>query len=423
MTLRQRIAQYILGGAQPQLVKQTMPDGKSWVWHVNWGWGGRLPANSSTFINDGYAGNSDVYSIISYALRASSSLQWKAYKEVRGEDVELDKYHPVSRMLKYASPVQPFSEFVQAWLGYKLLLGNSYTMFLKPEFGVNAGKPVQMTVLPSQLMEVFLIQATGEVKEYVFNQSAHLAPEQVAHSKSWNPQVQQGGEVYGLSPLTAGLRLLNMSNSGYDGGAASLKNGGVKGILTAHSEDQWGKEEIDRIRDKFNEDYMGADNYGKMVVAAAQMDYHQIGISPADLELMQALRLTKQQLCSLYGFPSQLLNDKEGSLYNTYREAKKVFYTDMLLPELYQLEEVLNKWVADPYGSDIKIKIETSDIEVLMDNKVEQAQWLSQAWWIKAIDKQRLMGMPEDPEMDDYFIPSGLMPMKEISGMDAEIMP
>lgn len=202
-----------------------------------------------------------------------------------------------------------------------------------------------------------------------------------------------------------------------------MKNGGVKGILTARSEDQWGKEEIDRIRDKFNEDYMGADNYGKMVVAAAQMDYHQIGISPADLELMSALRLTKQQLCSLYGFPSQLLNDKEGSLYNTYREAKKVFYTDMLLPELYQLEEVLNKWVAEPYGSDIKIKIETSDIEVLMDNKVEQAQWLAQAWWVKAIDKQRLMGMPEDPEMDDYFIPSGLMPMKELSGMDAEIMP
>lgn len=423
MTLRQRIAQYLLAGAQPvNSVKQTMPDGRSWIYHLNWGFG-RLPANSSTYVNDGYAGNSDVYSIISYALRASSGITWKAYQERRGEDVELDKLHPVSRLLKYASPVQPFTEFVQSWLGYKLLLGNSYVLYLKPEFGVNAGKPVQMTVLPAQLMEVLLERSTGEVSEYRFNMNIKMAADTVSHSKTWNPQVQNDGALYGLSPLSAGLRLLNMSNSGYDGSAASLKNGGVKGILTGKSEDQWSGDELDRIRDRFNADYMGADNYGKLVVAAAQMDYHQIGISPADLELMQALRLTKQQLSSLYGFPSQLLNDKEGSLYNTYKEAKKVMYTDMLLPELWQLEEVLNRHVAEPYGEGIKIKMETSDIDVLQDNKVEQAQWLAQAWWVKAIDKQRLMGMPEDPEMDDYFIPSGLMPLKEISALDAEIMP
>jgi HK97 family phage portal protein len=405
-----------------QQVKQLMPDGKYWTYYVNNGWGSTLPASSLTYIDEGYAGNSDVYAIIAYTLKAAGGIQWKATKDVRGEQVPLEPTHPVSRMLKYASPIQPFAEFVQNWLGYKLLLGNSYNYYLKPEFGVNAGKPVQMTSLPAHLIEVQINRATGEVTGYRFNNGIILPVEDVSHAKNWNPQVQKEGTLYGLSPLAAGLRLLTMSNNGYDAEGASVANGGVKGILSGKAEDDWSTSETSRIQDSFNRDYMGAENYGKIVVTSAAMQWAQVGVSPADLELMDALRLTKQQLCSLYGFPSQLLNDKEGSLYNTYREAKKVFYTDMLLPELRILETTLQHYLAEPYGSDISVSMDTSNIEVLMDNMVELSQWLGAAWWIKAIDKQRIMRQPEDPEMDKYFIPSGLMTLDELTGMDDDLM-
>ena len=398
-----------------QLFKSELVDGKQWQYFVNPFGSSRYAADDSTYIADGYAGNPDVYAIIRYILRASSAIKYKAVRVTRdGQEQPLEDHHVISRLMKKPNELQSMSEFQEDWLGYKHLIGNTYVHTLVPEFGVNAGKPTQLSVLPANYVKIETNKTTGEITGYKFADNPVIEPARIFHSKYFNPLVDKDGTLYGLSPLAAALRLLSMSNAGYDAEKSSVEAGGMRGVLSGSYEDAWNEDEITRVQNTFDRDFSGAENYGKMLVTSARMHWTQVGVSPADLELMQMLRLTKQQLAAIYSFPSQLINDKDGSLFNTYREAKKGLYTDVCIPETQPFVQMLNE-IAQAHDENIKVVQDLSAIDVLQDDKAELAQWLSIAWWIKASDKQRMMNMPVDEALDEYYVPSGLVPMSELS--------
>ena len=191
-----------------------------------------------------------------------------------------------------------------------------------------------------------------------------------------------------------------------------MQNLGVRGLLTREQLDQAGPEKARQLSADIQRMIGGAENFGKIPIAGGKYNYINFAVSPIDLQLLDAQLRSRQAICNIYGFPSELLNDKESSTYNNMLMIMKRLYTDVIIPLLEDMADVLSYSWVDKWG--VEFRPDWSMIEALQDNKIEQAQWLNTAWWISAERKSEIMG--EEPSVFGNYIPMNLIPdMEEVN--------
>ena len=103
------------------------------------------------------------------------------------------------------------------------------------------------------------------------------------------------------------------------------------------------------------------------------------------------------------------------------KEAKKALYQNAVIPELVKLRDELNRWLVPMYGDNLYLDFDFTSIPELQEENDKVVQQLSAAWWVTPNEKRAVMnyGKDEDtPAMDDYYIPSNLLP---VSNQDIEI--
>ena len=92
------------------------------------------------------------------------------------------------------------------------------------------------------------------------------------------------------------------------------------------------------------------------------------------------------------------------------KEAKIALYEDVIIPELHSVRDELNRALVPSFGNNLYPDIDTSAIAVLQANKKEMAEWLEKCPFITNQDKQRMMGVTEDPDYPKYTLNSNLVP-------------
>lgn len=374
--------------------------------------------DNDSYINEGFAKNADVFSIVNYIIKRMGSIPWKLYSyNAKGEMTEI-KNHPLIDLIERPNPMMGQAFFIQSLFANKLILGNGFLYMPRLENGLNKGKAQEMWIMPTVKTEVVSNGFASPVDHYRFmgTTTPKFMPQDVIHLKYVNIDClnNQASDLLGMSPLRPGSMVLTQSNDGYTAQVKSFQNMGAVGILSKKNESTKGgntftKEQAEYVRTYWADNYSGAHNAGKIHITSAQLEFIKMGLSPVDLNILEVMKLSFRQLCNLYQFPSQLLNDNEHATYNNIREAKKALYTDVIIPELQSLRDELNRQLVPAYGDNLYLDIDTSGIDVLQDDKKALAEWLAAAWWIKGIDKQRMMGVTEDEEMDKYFIPANLL--------------
>jgi HK97 family phage portal protein len=368
--------------------------------------------NPESYIKNAYARNDDVFSVINYIVTTAGRVPWKLYKvKADGTMTEIKK-HKLLNLIERPNPWQGQSEFIAAELGYKLVTGNTYQYAPKLESGNNAGQTTELYVMPAHLTEIVFGNRYKPYKAFklIHDYENDIPAANVLHRKEWNPLVESGSDLYGMSRLRAGSRIITQSNDGRTAQTKAFQNQGALGILSQEGSDgvALNTEQASEIEQKYKEKFGGPENYGKIIITSVNLKWQKMGLSPVDLDILETQKWSFHKLCNLYKFPSQILNDKEASTYNNMREAKKAAYEDCILPELYALRDEWNRWLVPAYGEDLYLDIDTSGISVLQDDKKEQVEWLRNCFWMKGIDKQRAMGIEEDPIMDAYFDPNGV---------------
>ena len=361
--------------------------------------------NPKEYIEKGLVHNPDVAAIINYIEKVALRVPWVVKK---GDEVI--ENHEVYDIWDRGNAVSRGNHVRGTWLKHYLACGNGYLLGVAPENGVNAGKFKEFWNLPYDM----LIEKgnDGEIVNYVNRANSKKIPAaQVIHWKTSNPE---GDGYFGTSPLKAGRLLLQQSNDAYEANAKSLQNLGVRGLLMREGLDQAGPVKAKQVTEELQRQLGGSGNFGKIPIAGGKYDYINFSVSPVDLQLLDAQSRTRQAICNIYGFPSELLNDKESSTYNNMLMIMKRLYTDVIIPVLEDQADVLAYSWVDKWG--VEFRPDWSMIEALQDNKIEQAQWLNTAWWISAERKSEIMG--EEPTVFGNYIPMGLIPDMEQVNVD-----
>ncbi len=137
-------------------------------------------------------------------------LRSKALEEIENDDI-IDIFNK-------PNPLQNWTEFIELSVTFRLLTGNRYWKGTAPEFGANAGKFQEIYILPSQFTEILAGKGFSEpIGGYrvKFDPNIKFEAEEVSHSKYPNPEYDTfGRNLYGLSPLRPGKKVLVKSNDG-----------------------------------------------------------------------------------------------------------------------------------------------------------------------------------------------------------------
>jgi HK97 family phage portal protein len=322
--------------------------------------------------------------------------------------------HELNAIFLKPNILQGWAEFIEQVVGFKLVTGNSYIHMIGPTAGLNKGSIREMWNIPSQIIRPVAGDRMEPVRGYKYlAQNEPIPANEIIHLKYWTPEYFNGQNLVGLSPLRASLRLITKSNSSFDSSVGALQNQGAFGIISATKDTQLTEEQADMIERKLMKKVGGPDNRGKNIVTSADLKWQQMGMSPVDLNIIESDRMDLRALCNVYHVPSELFNDTANKTYSNTKEAGSAVYTNAVLPALNQFRDALNKFISSKYPG-LYCDYDASMISELQDDLQMMAMALSSIWYLSPNEKRDLLNFSADetnPLMNEYWVPSGLMPM------------
>lgn len=330
-------------------------------------------------INEGYASNTHLFSIINKIKNLSSNGIYKVMVETPDgleEDTESDLY----QLLQKPNDYQTFDEWLDSTLtmltvtGDNFILGNTSIGF--------GSKIMNIETLPSNITEVLVSNSTYNVLGYEVSlngRNVKYNTDEVYHGKLYNPTICGLEGHRGMSPLQAGYRTLVADNELVTAEASFYMNKGVSGIISNGSEvNSIGLEEAKQIDEALRQKLGGSHKSNGVITTGANVNYTAIGMSPSDMQMLQSGDIKLRNLCMLYGLDSKLFGDPKASTYNNFSEAQKGAWTNCIIPYNNRIVGYLNDFVTPTHSAadnrNYTIVYDTSHIEDLQKDKKTEAE-------------------------------------------------
>jgi len=399
------------------------------------------------YIEKGYAYNPTIYSLIQLISKSAITVPYNIYKKVdegamkeyksltsdtlneesllkakllRKHTLEEVEHSALGKLLERPNPAQSWAVFLEEMVGFGKLTGNRYVYGISPENGENKNIYYQLYNLPAHLIEIKSDGIFKPVNKYtmMYNDNKYdLDAEEVLHIADFNPDYSNDGtHLYGQSPIQAGMRVLTTSNEAVETNLKFLHNQSARGMLTP-DDDQLTPTQAQQMKDAFRRNFQGSKSANDVMITGKKFSWTNFGLSSSDLQLLESYNATIKDLCNLYGVPVQLLNNTESTTMDNYRTARKVLFTNAVIPELNKIRDELNRWLVPQYGEDLYFDFDYSAVPELMPEQEKLVDTLSKSYWLTSNEKRQAQGYGVDddnPIMDDYLVPSNLLPVSDL---------
>jgi HK97 family phage portal protein len=411
-----------------------------------------------SYIKDGYMLNPDVYAVVNIITRAAAAVPplvlevkdekkareyyrlkhsqrngvqegfQKKQRELREKAFEeVPETNDLYKLIQRPNPLQAFPEFLENFWGFWEVTGNAFAHGVE----LSDGRFSEMWVMPPQLTQINVdkgLESLIESYNLIWHGSQHKIPaDTVLHVKYWNPDYSSpGSHLYGMSPLRSARAVTASGNDGLTALTASYRNMGASGMAFPDDKDveQLTNEQREGLSREI-QNASGPKNTKSVLVTSVKMGWQAFGLSPVDLEILQALNLSLRKICNIYGVSSELLNDPENKTQANKKESRKGLYMDNVIPKMERVYAELNRWLTPRFNKDGKryhIDYDTSSIEALADDVAKKVEWLQKMWQLTPNQVLQEMDFDEsdNPLMNEVWAPMGRMPIGE-SQSDLEL--
>lgn len=177
----------------------------------------------------------------------------------------------------------------------------------------------------------------GNVISYnitVFGHSETFLPNEVLHLHKPDITIDTN---HGFSTLRATRKVWESNNEVWASEASLHKNKGIAGVLYSDGNRPMTDTEQKQLQQKYDQDFTGADSFGRVKISTAKLGYQQMGMNPNDLKSIETRLEHLRTICASYNVDSKLFGDSAASTYNNMAEAKRAFIIEAVIP----LSEVL----------------------------------------------------------------------------------
>lgn len=386
------------------------------------------------YAREGFSQNSVIYSAIKYKMDAIAQSPMRVY-EGNPNKPELydDMNHPLSKLAMRPNSFQSQVEFMQYCVMYLNLHGNCFVYIT----GINENQePAMYTLRPDRVRIVpdkknnsktiigYAYYPDGMSAEHV----VPILPENMMHIKFPNPLDDLEGQGYGLSPLSAGAHNVDTDNLMTYFLANFFRNNGMQpgGVINLPYEAD--KEDIEKLRAQFTEQYGGAENWGKPVIIDSSGTFNQMTSTFADMVLDQIDLRNIRRSTVVFGVPARLIGlDEANSTYNNISEAKEDFWQRTMYSELLLFEEEFRHKLRLT-DDNVFIRYDLSNIPAFAEDINTQVMNYKElvSNFVPPNEAKRFVGMniPDIEGGDIAYMPVGLVPVSHtLNPPEVEVIP
>jgi HK97 family phage portal protein len=309
--------------------------------------------NYEQFAREAYGKNVVAYQAVNKISEAISSVKLMVF---RGEQELRD--HPLMALLDQPNPMQSGPDYIQSKIGYLLLAGNGYEERVKVGQEVRELyqlRPDRMKIIPSNNGIPAAYEYSVGGRKVRFEVDQRTLDSDLRHLKLFNPI----DDWYGLSPVEAGAYAIDQLNESMAWLQALLQNSArPSGALVLKDGGSLSDDNFNRLKSQIEEQYSGSRNAGRPMLLEGGLDWKQMGLSPADMGIIEAKFSAARDVALAFGVPPLMLNIPGDNTYSNYKEARLAFWEDTVLPLLNMVLKDWNAWLAKPYGVEIRPNVD-----------------------------------------------------------------
>lgn len=369
------------------------------------------PANYENFARVGYSRNVHVYRCVSLIAGAAKGLTFNLYdKSNARKPQELEK-HPLLDLWNKPNPMQSTADLIENFVAFYCLAGNSY---LEANYGlVKSALPLELWNVRPDKMKV-IPGPQGYPRAYEFTNAGISRQWEVdfvkmksdiLHWKTFHPI----NEWYGLSPMEAAILAMDQNLAGQQWNLALLQNSATpSGVLQVKTSDAnpkgtLTKEQYERMRKDFDENYAGVKNSGRPMIIEGGLTWTQMSFSPRDVDYTKGKELSATDIALAFGIPPELLGLGQKT-FNNYREARLSLYEDTVMPIMDSAMGAINRWLAPAFGENLYLDYDRDDIEVLQWKREQRYTSLHTVNFLTQNEKREAVGYETKEGWDVFLI-------------------
>lgn len=342
------------------------------------------PRDYGSFAREGFMQNAIVYRSVRMVAEAAASIPLLLYRG--SEEIES---HPLLDIVAHPSLDHTSADFFESWYGYLLVAGNAYVEAVGIDGRLrelHALRPDRMKVIPGA-------DGWPEGYEYaVGGRSVRLAGDavegvrSVLHTRLFHP----ASDHYGMSPIEAAAAAIDIHNQAGKWNKALLDNSArPSGALVYSARDgNLTQEQFERLKGELEAGFQGARQAGRPMLLEGGLDWKQIGMSPKDMDFVEARNGAAREIALAIGVPPMLLGIPGDNTYSNYQEASRSFWRQTVLPLVNRTSKALSLWLSPAWGGGLELRPDLDAIEALSSERDELWTRIERASFL-TIDEKR----------------------------------
>ena len=190
-------------------------------------------------------------------------------------------------------------------------------------------------------------------------------PDEIIWLRYFNPLE----EYAGLSPLAPAREAVDMGKDGLRFNRNFLRNSARPDFVVLTNETMTDAE-VEDFYNRWDARYKGPGNPHCPAIASFIRDIKTLGFSHRDMDFIQGLRWSLEEVSRVYGVPKPLLSDFERATFSNVNAAERLFWRNTMIPEMQFLEEQLNRMLLPRIGyADLHVTFDLSSIEALKEDE------------------------------------------------------
>lgn len=354
---------------------------------------------ANTELGSYYATSVSVYSAIKLRSDAVSRPNLRLFRQTaEGGRQYVDAGHPVAQLLSQVNPWNTQGDLWRATEIYLNLWGSAFWALERDDQGrreIWALRPDRVTVLPDrrQYIRGFVYQGKSGPVAYT--------PDEIVWLRYFNPLE----EYAGLSPLAPARLSVDMGSESMRFNRNFFRNSAQPDMVLLTNENM-SDAEIDDFYTRWEARYKGTGNAHRPAIANFIREIKTLGFSHKDMDFIEGLRWSLEEVSRTFGVPKPLLSDFERATFANINAAERMFWRNTIVPELKFLEEQLNRMLLPKLGyPELTLEFDLASIEALQEDenkRVSREVQLLDRGVVTINELRRQRGLPDVPWGDTW---------------------
>ncbi len=346
-------------------------------------WSGR---SYGTLAREGFMRNPVAHRTVRLIAEAAAAVPWLLYdgeSEVAG--------HPALALMARPNGRTGGADFLEALYGHLLLAGNA---FVEPL--VLGGRAAELHLLrPDRVSVVAGRDGWPEAYEYRAGaQVRRIAAEGEAallHLKLFHPL----DDHLGFPPLAAAQVALDLHNAAARWNKALLDNSARPSGALVYQPKEGGNlapDQYERLKRELDEGYSGPMRAGRPLLLEGGLDWKSMGLSPRDMDFVEARNGAARDVALAFGVPPMLLGIPGDNTYANYQEANRAFFRLTVLPLVNRTAKSFSGFLSGLFGEALTLAPDLDQVAGLAAERDTLWARLGSADFLSDTEKRAAVG-------------------------------